>query len=383
MKKKILFIIPTLNSCGTNSSLSSIYNTLCNVYDFSVLPIKQYGNGEYAFIKKNIYSDILDIYYSYFSELKGWKKIISLILKIIRTILSKFNIDIESIICKSAIKKIEKKYNFDYIIGFQEGMATKVASHFCNSNKIAWIHCDYERSVAISTNEEAIYIKFKNIICVSRFTYNKFCKRYPNLKDKTQFIYNLLDIERIKYLAKEPIDDNKFNTTVFTILSVGRMDSVKGFTSIPLIASNIKNNGLKFRWYILGGPLNKEYTNISNLIKKYNVEENVILLGNKSNPYPYFKYADLYVSTSFSEACPMVFNEARIFGIPIVTTNFGSAYEFVNNNIDGYISKINDIQYKIEELISNYNKYNIIKKNSEEYIINNKKNINKIENLFR
>ena len=80
-------------------------------------------------------------------------------------------------------------------------------------------------------------------------------------------------------------------------------------------------------------------------------------MGAKTNPYPYFKAADLLVSTSESEACPMIFNEAKILGTPIVSANFGSSYEFIKQNIDGYVTPIEEMHIVIEKLIKDKGEY--------------------------
>ena len=43
----------------------------------------------------------------------------------------------------------------------------------------------------------------------------------------------------------------------------------------------------------------------------------------------------MVVSTSVSEACPNVINEAKILHTPIVATNFGSVYEFIEDGVNG------------------------------------------------
>ena len=47
--------------------------------------------------------------------------------------------------------------------------------------------------------------------------------------------------------------------------------------------------------------------------------------------------ANLYVSTSLSESFPLVINEAKALGIPVITNNFGSAVESVEDGVDGFV----------------------------------------------
>ena len=112
-------------------------------------------------------------------------------------------------------------------------------------------------------------------------------------------------------------------------------------------------------------------------MEKYSVQDCVKWLGGKSNPYPYFKKADIYVCLSESEACPMVFKEAKLFGLPIVTTDFPSAYEFVNEE-DGIISSLENMPDAINSMIDK------IEKGYTKKIANddNSEIINKFNSLF-
>ena len=80
----------------------------------------------------------------------------------------------------------------------------------------------------------------------------------------------------------------------------------------------------------------------------------------------------LCVSLSTTEACPMVFNEARVLNVPIVTTDFGSAHEFVTDGVDGYIRPIEKIPDVISDICLDLGKYQNLHKNSvPKYIVNN------------
>lgn len=85
-------------------------------------------------------------------------------------------------------------------------------------------------------------------------------------------------------------------------------------------------------------------------IERNNLSNIVFYLGHRTNPYPYFANADLYVCLSESEACPMVFNEAKCLGTPIVSTDFGSSHEFILSRKDGIIVP----RERVFEAIGNY-----------------------------
>lgn len=377
--KSILIITPSRAGGGTNSALSSIYTVLRKQYDVCVVVMASNGDGEYDFLKKAECPYLLDLYYRKFSDIKGRSlKIQALILKGIGRLFTLFNKDLESKLLRFVACRMERERKFDYVVGFQESRAMHFAAQFANPCKMTWVHCDYERAFP-EINEKELYRKFKKIICVSNFTRRKFVVKYPELAEKTVCIYNLLDEERIKTMSLSEIDDCRFVASTFTILSVGRMDVVKRFHLIPQIAKKIKDKGVDFRWYILGGPLNDEYHKIIKLISEYEVDEYVIMLGPKTNPYPYFRQSDLLVSTSSSEACPMVFNEAKILGLPIVSADFGSALEFIDNGYNGFVQSVDNLDGIIAELASLEDRYQSIKGNCKSNI---KANINIKKQLF-
>ena len=380
--KTLLFIVPSRANCGTNSSFSAIYNVLKDQYKIDVLTIKSSGKGIYEFLNNSFTSNILEAYYGDFKGLRGKTKMLSVCLKIFKHIAYALHINSDDMISKSAAGSIERKKHYDFIIGFQEGLAMRVASNFSNPNKLTWVHCDYERAVPPECNELQYYLKFKSIVCVSNFTRDKFVSRYPNLGNRTCCIYNLTDTDKVLQLSAEPIEDDRFCNDCFTIISAGRMDPVKQFSQIPEIAKEIADYGCNFKWYILGGPENDEYRKIQSEITKCNMGNIVKLLGNKTNPYPYFKASNLYVSTSFSEACPMVFNEARICGIPIVSSDFGSAVEFIRNKVDGLIGPLCELPHLIISIMTDEDYYKKYDKSNAAILNLNNEIKNKLALLF-
>lgn len=90
-------------------------------------------------------------------------------------------------------------------------------------------------------------------------------------------------------------------------------------------------------------------------IKDMNLNNNIILLGNKNNPYPFFKDCDIYVQPSRHEGYCITLAEARIFKKPIITTNFIGAKEQIIHNENGIMVEFdkNQIYESIKRLIYN------------------------------
>ena len=67
------------------------------------------------------------------------------------------------------------------------------------------------------------------------------------------------------------------------------------------------------------------------------MEDNVILLGKRTNPYPYFRACDIYVQPSRYEGNPVTVHEALALGKPVVITAFPTAQVVVKDGVDGIV----------------------------------------------
>ena len=347
--KSILFIIPSLKTGGTNSSLASLYNCLQEDYKIKVFAIShQPNNNHYPFdddlLEENY---VLSRMTSSFSCHRGFDRLPTFAIKCVQSLYRIAGHNFFLTYARHVVKKIEANMAFDYIVAFEEGISTAFATLFSNPNKIAWVHCNYDMYLSKDSSEEILYERFKRIICVSNYTASVFSARYPALANRVSSIHNLIDCSRITSLSSEIIEDERFKKNGLTILSVGRFFAVKRFREIPRIAAELIKQGLSFRWFVIGPAYDDSETSAfeQNMLI-YGTKEYVIWLGEKVNPYPYFKETDQYVCLSESEACPMVFLEAKLFNIPIVTTDFPSAREFVKDG-EGTISPLEDLPQAI------------------------------------
>ena len=264
---------------------------------------------------------------------------------------------------------------YDVEIAFMENYPTKVISCSGNkkSKKLAWVHTDliknnFSDSIYDTFNEHIeAYKKFDNIICVSDSAREKFIKKF-GFKGNVIKINNPIMIEEIYNKSKEIGFNDKVEG--IRILTVGRLSEAKGQDMIVNVARLLKEDGFKFKWYLIGdGDLREK---IDNEIKKQGLMENIILLGAKENPYPFFKECDLYVQTSRFEGYCMTLREAIIFKKPIITTDFESASEQIKDGENGIITKMNveSIYDGIKKVLINENLKNDLKNNLKNNYVN-------------
>lgn len=121
------------------------------------------------------------------------------------------------------------------------------------------------------------------------------------------------------------------------LLSIGRFTHAKNYDNVPDIARRIvADHGINdLRWYIIGFGGDEQL--IRRNIDRAGMQEHVVLLGKKSNPYPYIKACDLYVQPSRYEGKSVTVREAQILCKPVVVTNYPTAHSQINDGVDGVI----------------------------------------------
>lgn len=120
------------------------------------------------------------------------------------------------------------------------------------------------------------------------------------------------------------------------LLSVGRFCTAKNYDNVPDITRRIIAQGIdNIKWYIIG--FGGEEALIRAKIAEAGMEEHVILLGKKENPYPYIKACDIYVQPSRYEGKSVTVREAQMLCKPVVVTAYPTAASQIQHGIDGVI----------------------------------------------
>ena len=203
--------------------------------------------------------------------------------------------------------------------------------------KVGWIHTDYTR-ISIDVDEERkMWSRLDLIASISEEVGNKFCEVFPSLRGKLVQIENILNSAFVRKRAGEFEVEWKDDDSVLKLLTIGRYSPPKRMEMIPSICRGLKEAGVDVRWYIIGyGSADIERAIRENMCKE-GVEEQVILLGKKDNPYPYIQACDIYVQPSKYEGKSITVREAQILCKPVVITNYPTAKSQVDDGVDGVI----------------------------------------------
>lgn len=278
--------------------------------------------------------------------------------------------------CAGAFETYPKQ--FDVAIAWGQGTPTHiVAQKISADKKFAWVNADYESVGHNKDFDRRYYEKYNKIICVSEKLSDIFKSVYPEFSNRIETIHDILNPDLILKMSQSPCEIKKEGCPIF--VTVGRLVSQKGYDTAAQAAQILKEGGLNFKWYVVGDG---NRSGVESYIEKFNVSDCFILLGGKSNPYPYIKSADVYVQTSKFEGFCLTLAEARMLNIPCVTTEFDVVYEQMIPEKNGLVVKIDpqSVAEGIMRLLNDKELYSSIK----DFQQNEKKgNIEEIEKIYR
>ncbi len=236
------------------------------------------------------------------------------------------------------IPVFEKEY--DVAIGESQGNCNYfVLEKVCASRKIIWIHNDYDKMDYSSGFDFKYFSKADIIATISPINKGKLQKHFPELASRIWFIENITSVELLGSMAEELVSEEWF--TMFDglkLVSCGRLEPVKAYERVIMAAAILKKERIPFRWLLIGDG--SERKRLMRLREETGVDDVLHLTGLRENPFPYIRSADALVGTSLYEGRPLVIDEAKILGTPVITTNYPTATDSVNHEVSGLICDI-------------------------------------------
>ena len=215
------------------------------------------------------------------------------------------------------------------------------------SKKICWIHTDYSVVDVNVEQELPVWSAFDHVISISDDVTKTFLQTFPTLDNKVVRIENILSPsfvrQRAKLIPQSDIEkEMPRETNVIRLLSIGRFCDAKNYDNVPDICrrvnAHLNHNGngiVSVKWFLIGYGGDEGL--IRQKIKEAGMEENVIILGKRSNPDPYIKTCDIYVQPSRYEGKSVTVREAQMLCKPVVVTNYPTAKSQINDGVDGVI----------------------------------------------
>jgi len=200
--------------------------------------------------------------------------------------------------------------------------------------KLVWVHNDY-RAAGYSREDEYPYLADMDaIVSVSDECAEILRQEFPEFQNRVHCVQNITSsaVVRSQSVQFEP---EEFSGRPVNILSVGRLSKQKGFDMAVQAAVLLREKGLRFCWFVIGeGELRSD---LERQIRDAGVEDCFVLLGARSNPYPYLRNCSVFVQPSRFEGKSVVLDEAKILGKPIVSTAYPTVRDQIVDGSEGLI----------------------------------------------
>ncbi|KFN03982.1 glycosyltransferase [Bacillus clarus] len=396
MKKKLLFVMPSLSTGGGEKSLINLLSQIdYSLYDVDLFLFSKTGTFMNS-IPREV--NILDLPSDYKIFASSLKNSIMGFLKNgqIKLAYSRLMFTIKNRLIKNAA--ISEQYTWEYqsksfdvlrkeydvAIGYLEKSSIYFVVDKVNANKKAgWIHTNYSNSGMDRQFDNPYFEQLDNLITVSEECVKSLQENFPHLKNKVTVIYNIVAPRIIYDLSKEDIkDDSLFDRNYTNIITVARLSHEKGLDLAVKSCKLILEKGYKIKWYVLGDG--DERDKLESLIEDNHLSQHFKILGVRENPYPYIRKADVYVQPSRYEGKSIAIDEAKILCKPIVVTNFETAKDQINHRINGIITEMSEegIATEIERLITDIELRERIVNNLSTETLGTEKEINKLYGIL-
>lgn len=382
MKKNILIVVDNLVVGGVTKVLANMLNLLdYSKYDIDLLVLHNHENMAVTFpkdVKIIDGSPFFSVIDQPIKKLLAQKKFFKVLHKIILASCIKTNI-IKQIIKNDRKKALHK--NYDLEIGFCDGFSHLYTCYGNTPYKVVWLHSDI-KVMNYSQRYISIIKKALQNVDMAVGVSDKVRESYEDIYQLKNCITipNLINTDEIlnKSLETLPI---KYNKNLINIISVGRLDFSKNYEMLISVHKKLIDDGYNICTYIVGDGTEK--SKLEQLIKELNISNSFILLGQKSNPYPYVKNADLFALTSRYEGLPTVILEALTLHVPCISTEVAgvasvlkSDYGLIANNSE------DDFYEKLKYLLDNPSKLQYFRENLSTYKYDNDAILKKITMLF-
>lgn len=386
-KKRILFVINSLGCGGAEKSLVS----LLSLFDFSKFDVALqmfHPRGMFMSLLPEDVRVLPELPYFAFCS-RGGRNLRYAAIRLRTSLGLRMNpkcnrkpLHHAQIFWKYAANAFEMcEQQYDAAIAWGQGNPTHyVAEKVKATKKIAFINADYEAVGHNKWFDRPYYEEFDHIALVSDGLHKKMEMVYPELQSRMITVYDIRNQDMIERLAQQFCPYQKNEDPI--LVTVGRLVSPKGYDLAVAAGHVLKTCGYSFHWYLVGdGP---ERENIQSAIRAHDVEDCMIMVGAQENPYPYMKYADVYVQTSRFEGFCLTLCEARGLHTPPVSTNFSVVYDQLREGENGLIVDMTPeaIADGIEKLLNDHDLRRAIIETLKTERIGNEDEIEKIYSMI-
>lgn len=358
--KKILFKSGSTMMGGLEKVQIEYINFLVENENYEIKVVIENDNGPENRLESSIKTKVIYLKsFDYISKIKQARE--KRKENIINKIKYNFLIKKEREYSKDKFLEIYNNYNPDIVIDFDSSLI-RFISKLKDSKNLVWIHSSIPRWKGKKAFKFTQSLEeYDKVISICKEMKEELEDLNPKLKEKSDYIYNPIDFEKIQLMANQNFDENEKELVKNNfLLTVARLDIVpKDFDTLFKGFDIAKENGYIGKLYIIGDGPDKE--EVEKLREKSIYKNDIYLLGRKMNPYNWMKKADKFIMSSKYEGLPTVLIEALILETKIISSNCKTGpKEILDSGRYGELFDVGDYK-KLGEQILGDKKIDLIK----------------------
>ena len=248
-------------------------------------------------------------------------------------------------VLKKGFAKIVNDFKPEIMINYHDCYYFNMSK---NTKNIVWVHSSIVNNWRELKNGLK-YIKklskYDLIVCVSKGIVEEIVNLSPELKNKTTYLYNPINFNRIEKLSNEEFtaEEVDFTNEKF-LLMVSRIDTTqKDFPTLLKAYSIAKKNGYDGKLYIIGNGDEKE--KLISLINNSEYKNDIKLLGGKTNPFQWMKKCDKFILSTKFEGLGNVLIEALSVNDTVISSDCKSGpNEILEYGKIGYLFSVGNVE---------------------------------------
>ena len=342
MRKKVLFIIGTLQSGGVSKSIVSLLTAWDRQkYDTSLLLCCREGDIYSDRLPKDvhlIYNPVIEhvmggVSSAWWLLLHG--KLMLSMGVLIRLLLSRLSKSMAGRLIAMMMPAINSE-EYDLIVDYGgQQILYYMVNKLRGKKKISFFHSDYAKWDYYYKVDKNYYPQVDQIFTISETCATSLKNYFPLCEEKIAVMENISSPVLINRLARENV---KLPQHELIITTIGHVWYNKGIDLAIEAAQLIhEETNIDFLWVFIGAIRESKWLRE---IERKELSDFFMFTGIKSNPYPYLFQSDLYVHPSRFEGKSIALDEAKILCKPIVVTNFSTAHDQFENGVNGCICEM-------------------------------------------
>ena len=338
--KKLLIVNNHMHIGGVQKALVSFLQEIKDQYDITLFLFSSNG-ACYDQIPKEIKVVTTKSLYRCFgvsqAESRGFLKFCRSGLAVLTKL---FGRSVAIFLANLSQQKLKEQY--DVAISYLHSGGQKSFYGGCNDfviskvkadKKVTFLHGDYSQCGSDHPKTNALYRRFDLVAACSEGCRQSFVSALPDMAERCVVVPNCHNYAKMRQDSLQ--DTVTYPSGSIHMLSIARMTREKGLERAITAVSYARKKGSDICYHIVGDGVERK--NLEQLAEKLGVKDHVIFYGSQHNPYRFLPNADLLLISSYHEAAPLVIDEARCFGIPVLSTNTSSAEDMISKRELGWV----------------------------------------------